>query len=251
MKYTEEHEWLRVEDDLVVVGITGHASEQLGDIVFVELPEEGATVTKDDEVVVIESVKAASDILAPLDGEIVEVNGALTDNPSLIKHALGVEAAMRASARAAGEDEEVWGIIGLVHDFDYQQNPTEEAHLHVGTQILRDRGWPEDWILAIASHADYMGVPRDTAVAKTLFAVDELSGFLTACALVRPDKSIAEVKVKSVKKKLKDKAFARGVNRDDVRNGAEELGVDLGDHIEFVRDAMATIADQLELPPAG
>ena len=173
-----------------------------------------------------------------------------TDNPSLIKHALGVEAAMRASAQSAGEDEEMWGVIGLVHDFDYQQNPTEETHLHVGTQILRDRGWPEDWILAIASHADYMGVSRDTAVAKTLFAVDELSGFLTACALVRPDKSIAEVKVKSVKKKLKDKAFARGVNRDDVRNGAEALGVDLGEHIAFVRDAMATIADQLELPPA-
>ena len=174
-----------------------------------------------------------------------------TDNPSLIKHALGVEAAMRAYARSFGEDEEAWGLIGLIHDFDYQQNPTEETHLHVGTKILRDRGWPEDWVRTVASHADYMGVPRDTQGAKTLFAVDELSGFLTACALVRPDKAIAEVKVKSVKKKLKDKAFARGVNRDDVRNGAEELGVDLGEHIEFVRDAMATISDQLELPPSG
>jgi predicted hydrolase (HD superfamily) len=153
-----------------------------------------------------------------------------TDNPSLIKHALGVEAAMRAYARTFGEDEDMWGVIGLIHDFDYQQNPTEESH---------------------ASHADYMGVPRDSRAAKTLFAVDELSGFLTACALVRPDKAIAEVKVKSVKKKLKDKAFARGVNRDDVRNGAEELGVDLGEHIAFVRDAMATISDQLELPPPG
>jgi putative nucleotidyltransferase with HDIG domain len=172
-----------------------------------------------------------------------------TDNPSLIKHGLGVEAAMRAYARSCGEDEEAWGVIGLVHDFDYQQNPTEETHLHVGTAILRDRGWPEEWVRIIASHADYMGVPRDNRAAKTLFAVDELSGFLTACALVRPDKSIAEVKVKSVKKKLKDKAFARGVNRDDVRNGVEELGVELGEHIEFVRDAMATIADQLELPP--
>jgi putative nucleotidyltransferase with HDIG domain len=173
-----------------------------------------------------------------------------TDNPSLIKHALGVEAAMRAYARSFGEDEEAWGLIGLIHDFDYQQNPTEETHLHVGTKILRDRGWPEDWVRTVASHAHYMGVPRDTQGAKTLFAVDELSGFLTACALVRPDKAIAEVKVKSVKKKLKDKAFARGVNRDDVRNGAEELGVDLGEHIEFVRDAMATISDQLGLPPA-
>ena len=172
-----------------------------------------------------------------------------TDNPSLIKHALAVEAAMRAHARHYGEDEEVWGTIGLVHDFDYQQNPTEEAHLHVGTEILRQRGWPEEWVRVIASHADYMGVPRDSLVAKVLFAVDELTGFLTACALVRPDKAVAEVRVKSVKKKLKDKAFARAVNRDDVRRGAEELGVDLGEHIERVRDGMATIADQLELPP--
>jgi putative nucleotidyltransferase with HDIG domain len=172
-----------------------------------------------------------------------------TDNPSLIKHALGVEAAMRAYARSFGENEEVWGIIGLIHDFDYQQNPTEATHLHVGTGILRDRGWPEEWIETAASHADYMGVPRDTQVKKTLFAVDELSGFLTACALVRPDTAIAEVKVKSVRKKLKDKAFARGVNREDVTRGAEELGVDFDQHIAFVRDAMATIADQLELPP--
>jgi putative nucleotidyltransferase with HDIG domain len=174
-----------------------------------------------------------------------------TDNPSLLKHALAVEAAMRAYARRFGEDQETWGIIGLVHDFDYQRNPTEDTHLHVGTRILRERGWPEDWVLAVASHADYMGVPRDTTVAKALFAVDELTGFLTACALVRPDTSVAEVKVKSVKKKLKDKAFARGVNREDVRSGAEALGVDLGEHIEFVRDAMATIADELELPPGG
>jgi putative nucleotidyltransferase with HDIG domain len=172
-----------------------------------------------------------------------------TDNPSLIKHALGVEAAMRAYARKFGEDEATWGIIGLIHDFDYQQNPTEDTHLHVGTRILRERGWPEEWIETAASHADYMGVPRDNRVKKTLFAVDELSGFLTACALVRPDKAVAEVKVKSVKKKLKDKAFARGVNREDVTRGAEELGIDLDQHIEFVRDAMATIADQLELPP--
>jgi putative nucleotidyltransferase with HDIG domain len=174
-----------------------------------------------------------------------------TDNPSLIKHALAVEAAMRAYARRFGEDEEVWGAVGLIHDFDYQQNPTEETHLHVGTAILRERGWPEEWIRTVASHADYMGVARDTAAAKTLFAVDELTGFLTACALVRPDRAIAEVQAKSVKKKLKDKAFARGVNRDDVRRGAEELGVELAEHIEFVRDAMATIADQLELPPAS
>jgi putative nucleotidyltransferase with HDIG domain len=171
-----------------------------------------------------------------------------TDNPSLIKHALGVEAAMRAYATSFGEDADMWGVIGLIHDFDYQQNPTEETHVHVGMKILAERGWPEEWIRIAASHADYMGIPRDNRAAKTLFAVDELVGFLTACALVRPDKAIAEVKIKSVKKKLKDKAFARAVNRDDVRNGAEELGVDLGEHIGFVRDAMATIADQLELP---
>jgi len=174
-----------------------------------------------------------------------------TDNPSLLKHALAVEAAMRAYARHHGENEDSWGIIGLIHDFDYQQNPTEETHLHVGCGILRERGWPEDWVTTVASHADYMGVPRNTLVAKVLFAVDELSGFLTACALVRPDKSIADVKIKSVKKKLKDKAFARGVNRNDVCSGAEALGVELGDHIEFVRDAMATIADELGLPPSS
>ncbi len=174
-----------------------------------------------------------------------------TDNPSLIKHALAVEAAMRAYARRFGEDEEAWGIVGLIHDFDYQQNPTEATHLHVGTAILADRGWPQDWIRTVASHADYMGVPRDSLAAKALFAVDELTGFLTACALVRPDTAIAEVKVKSVKKKLKDKAFARGVNREDVRRGTEELGVELDEHIAFVRDAMAGIADELGLPPSA
>jgi putative nucleotidyltransferase with HDIG domain len=171
-----------------------------------------------------------------------------TDNPSLIKHALAVEVAMRAYARRFGEDEAAWGAIGLIHDFDYQHNPTVETHLHAGTAILRERGWPDDWVRTVASHADYMGVPRDTLAAKTLFAVDELTGFLTACALVRPDRSIAAVQAASVKKKLKDKAFARSVNREDIVRGAEELGVDLAAHIEVVRDAMATIADQLELP---
>jgi len=195
--------------------------------------------------------RVEEDIMAatPTRQEAWELLTEFTDNPSLIKHALAVEAAMRAYAQHFGEDEEAWSIVGLIHDFDYQQNPTEETHLHVGTRILRERGWPEEWVLAVASHADYMGVPRGTAMARTLFAVDELTGFLTACALVRPDKAVAEVKVKSVKKKLKDKAFARGVNRDDVRQGVEELGVELGEHIAFVRDAMATVADQLELPP--
>ncbi|MCD4749998.1 MAG: HDIG domain-containing protein [Thermoanaerobaculales bacterium] len=171
-----------------------------------------------------------------------------TTNPSLLKHALAVEAAMRAYAARFGDDQDVWGVVGLIHDFDYEQNYTEQTHLHVGCRILRDRGWPEEWVLAVASHADYMEVPREEPIRKTLFAVDELSGFLTACALVRPDKSIAEVKVKSVKKKLKDKAFARGVNREDVYSGVEDLGVDLDEHIEFVRDAMAGIAADLGLP---
>ena len=171
-----------------------------------------------------------------------------TDNPSLIKHALAVEAGMRAYAERLGGDPDEWGIIGLIHDFDYQQNPTAETHLHAAKRILGERGWPQEWIDAVCSHADYMGIPRDTPMKKALFAVDELSGFLTACVLVRPDKAIANVKVKSVKKKLKDKAFARGVNREDVRRGAEELGVELDEHIATVRDAMATIAAQLELP---
>lgn len=174
-----------------------------------------------------------------------------TDNPSLLKHALAVEAAMRAYAERFDEDPDAWGIVGLIHDFDYQQNPTEDTHVHVGARILRDRGWPESWVRAVEGHAAYMGVPRDTLMARTLFAVDELCGFLTACALVRPDVAVANVKVKSVKKKLKDKAFARGVNRDDVRRGVEELEVDLDDHIAFVRDAMASISDALELPPSA
>ncbi len=186
----------------------------------------------------------------PTRAEARELLGEFTDNESLVKHALAVEAAMRAYARRFDEDEEAWAIVGLVHDFDYQQNPTVETHVHVGTRILSERGWPEAWVRAIAGHADYMGVPRDTRMGQALFAVDELTGFLTAAALVRPDKDIAGVKVSSVKKKLKDKAFARSVNRDDIRRGAEELGVDLDEHIAFVRDAMAGIAGELGLPPA-
>lgn len=174
-----------------------------------------------------------------------------TTNPSLIKHGLSVEAAMRAYARHFEQDEEAWGIVGLVHDFDYEQNPTEETHLHVGLSILRDQGWPEEWVLAVGSHADYMGIPRDSSLRKTLFAVDELTGFLTACALVRPDRSVANVKISSVKKKLKDKAFARAVSREDVYSGAEALEIELGDHIEFVRNAMAEISNDLGLPEAS
>jgi len=145
-----------------------------------------------------------------------------TKKENLIKHALAVEAAMRAYARKFGEDEEAWGIVGLLHDFDYDMYPSLEDHPFKGAEILREKGYPEEWIEAILGHAEHTGVPRTTRMAKTLFAVDELCGFITAVALVRPDKKLESVKVKSVKKKLKDKAFARQVSREDIRKGAEE-----------------------------
>jgi len=170
-----------------------------------------------------------------------------THNPALIKHALAVEAAMRGYARRFGEDEETWGIIGLIHDFDYERHPTREEHPFKGAEILRARGVSEDWVRTVLSHADYSGVPRDTRMAKALFAVDELCGFLTACALVRPDKKIAGVEATSVRKKMKQKSFAAQVSREDIIAGAEGLGVDLDEHIAAVRDAMATVAEQLGL----
>ena len=171
-----------------------------------------------------------------------------TANPNLRKHALAVEAAMRAHARRLGVDEEEFGAVGLLHDFDYEKNPTQETHVWVGAKLLREQGWPEAWVRAIEGHADYTGVPRDTDMARCLYAVDELTGFLTACTLVRPDKTIANVPVESVLKRMKEKAFARSVNRDDIRRGAEEIGMDLAAHIVFVRDAMASIAAELGLP---
>ncbi|BAI81265.1 HAD-superfamily hydrolase [Deferribacter desulfuricans SSM1] len=168
-----------------------------------------------------------------------------TKSDSLIKHALAVETAMRAYAEKFGEDVEKWGVVGLLHDFDYEKYPSEEEHPYKGAEILKERGYPEDIIEAILGHADYTGVERKTLMAKTLFAVDELSGFLLACAYVRPDKKIANVKVKSVKKKLKDKSFARGVNREDIYKGVEELGVDLDEHIAFLIEALSKNADIL------
>ncbi len=170
-----------------------------------------------------------------------------TQKEALINHALSVEAAMRAYAEKFGEDVEAWGIVGLIHDFDYEKHPTAEEHPFVGVKILREKGWPEEWIEAILGHADYSGVPRETLLAKTLFAVDELCGFITAVTYVRPSRSLAEVKVKSVKKKLKDKRFAAAVSREDIHNGAEALGVDLDEHIEFTIKAMQKVADQLGL----
>lgn len=170
-----------------------------------------------------------------------------TQSPNLRKHALAVEAAMRAYARHFGEDEERWGIVGLIHDFDYERYPTAEDHPYRGAEILRQRGWPEEIADAVLSHASYTGVPRDTLMKKALFAVDELTGLITAVALVRPSKSIHDVKVKSVRKKWKDRAFAAGVNREDIEEGARELGVELNEHIAIVLQAMQSIAEDLDL----
>jgi putative nucleotidyltransferase with HDIG domain len=170
-----------------------------------------------------------------------------TLSESLRKHALAVEACLRAYARKFGEDEDKWGIVGLIHDFDYDKFPSAEDHPYRGNEILAERGWPEEIRTAIMSHADYTGVPRNSKLEKTLFACDELAGFITAAALVRPDKSIHSLEAKSVKKRMKDKAFARTVSRDDIVNGARDLGVDLDEHIDFCIAAMRGIAKELGL----
>ena len=166
-----------------------------------------------------------------------------TESESLRRHMYSVEIAMRAYARRYGEDEEAWGLVGLLHDFDYEKYPNDahsptEEHPAFGVGVLRQRGLPEPACLAILGHATYCGVPRDSLMARALFAVDELCGFLVACTLVRPSKSLNDLKVKSVKKKLKDKGFARGVNREDILRGVDELGVPLDEHIEFLIEAL-------------
>lgn len=175
-----------------------------------------------------------------------------TASDSLRKHMLSVEAAMRAYAEKGGEDVERWGLTGLIHDFDYERFPNDdhsptEQHPAEGVRILRSKGWPEDILEAILGHATYSGVPRRTQMAKTLFAVDELTGLITATALVKPSRSVHDVEAKSVRKKMKDKAFARGVNRDDVMLGVSELGVDLDEHIAFVISAMQRVAADIGL----
>ncbi|RMF94373.1 MAG: HDIG domain-containing protein [Nitrospinota bacterium] len=160
---------------------------------------------------------------------------------------LAVEAAMRAYARKYGADEDLWGITGLLHDFDYERWPSLEEHTVRGAEILKSHGYPEEMIYAIRAHNNVVGPPRKSLLDKTLFAVDELTGLITAVALVRPSKSLMEVQAKSVRKKMKDKAFARGVNREDIIRGAEELGVDLNEHIDFVIKAMQGIAEELGL----
>ena len=170
-----------------------------------------------------------------------------TQSESLRKHALAVEACMRAYARKSGEDEDKWGVVGLIHDFDYEKWPSLDDHPYKGNEILKERGYSDEIRLAIMSHAEYTGVPRQSPMEKTLFACDELAGFITACALVKPGKSLAEVDAKSVRRKMKDKAFARSVNRSDIINGAADLGVDLEEHIAFCIEAMKGIADKLGL----
>jgi putative nucleotidyltransferase with HDIG domain len=170
-----------------------------------------------------------------------------TQSESLRKHMMAVEACMKAYARKHGEDENKWGITGLLHDFDYEKYPTPQEHPFVGNKILEERGYPEEIRRAILSHAEYSGVKRETPMEKTLFACDELAGFITATALVKPSKSLAEVDAKSIRKKMKDKAFARSVNRDDIVNGAADLGVDLDEHIAFCIEAMKQIAGELGL----
>lgn len=170
-----------------------------------------------------------------------------TKSESLIKHALGVEAVMRAYARKYGEDEEIWATVGLLHDFDYEVHPTADKHPVEGSKILRERGYPEDIIYAILCHADYLDLERKSLMDKAIFAVDELVGLVTAVALVRPNKSVMEVEVKSVRKKMKDKAFARGVIREDIINGTAQLGVDMDEHIALVIQAMQGVAEELGL----
>ncbi|HEX8816558.1 MAG TPA: HDIG domain-containing protein [Terriglobales bacterium] len=170
-----------------------------------------------------------------------------TQSESLRKHALAVEACMRAYARKFGGDEDLWGIVGLIHDFDYEKYPSAQDHPYRGNEILTQRGYSDEIRRAIMSHADYTGVKPESPMEKSLFACDELAGFLTACALVKPGKSLAEVEPKSVRKKMKDKAFARSVNREDIINGAASLGVELEDHIAFCIAAMQAVAPELGL----
>src|SRR5918992_2683417 len=173
-----------------------------------------------------------------------------TKGDSLRKHALAVEAAMRACSKRYGEpdaDENEWALVGLLHDFDYEMFPTPDQHPFTGANILCGRGYSNRIIRAIMGHATYTGVPRDTNMARALFATDELCGFLVACALVRPSRSLDDLEVSSVKKKLKDKAFARTVNRDDIRQGVAELGVDLDGHVRFVIEALKPVQKEIGL----
>ena len=173
----------------------------------------------------------------------------IRDSDIIVRHGLAVEAAMRAYATKFGGDPEYWGIAGLVHDFDWDVCPTPEEHPTFGANILKDKGFPEDIIRAVLTHGEHTGIERINTMEKTLFAVDELTGFVVAVALVRPSKSLEDTKVSSVKKKFKDKAFAKGVIREDIFKGSQELGVELDDHIAFIIEALKPVATQLGLNP--
>jgi putative nucleotidyltransferase with HDIG domain len=173
-----------------------------------------------------------------------------TESEALLRHALAVEASVRAYARKLGGDEELWGVTALLHDFDWEMHPTLDQHPQDGAPILREEGYPEEVVEGVLSHAEHLGMPRDTPMKKALFACDELSGFVHACGLVRPD-GIETLEPKSVKKKLKQPSFAAGVHREDVYKGAEELGVELDDHIRFVIEALRPIAPDLGLRTAA
>ena len=183
--------------------------------------------------------------------EALELLHEYTKSDSLRRHALGIEQAMRKMAEKYNGDPDEWGLTGLLHDFDYEMFPTEKEHPYKGNAILKEKGFPESICNAIMGHAAYTGVPRETDMAKALFAVDELTGFIFAVTYVRPSKSILEVKPKSVKKKLKQRSFAASVNRNDIYQGIEELGVDLTEHIQFVIDALKEKAESLGLKGTG
>lgn len=180
--------------------------------------------------------------------EALELMHEYTKSDALRKHMYAVESAMRAYARKYGDDEERWAIVGILHDFDYEMYPDAPEHPAKGSEILKDKGYPDDVRRAILGHAAYMNVPRDTMMAKVLYACDELCGFVNACSVIRPNK-ILDLEVNSVKKKLKDKGFARNVSRDDIQRGAAELGVPFDEHIRSVIEAMKADADRLGLKP--
>ncbi len=180
------------------------------------------------------------------DGALVLLR-AHTENENLIKHMLAVEAAMRAWARKLGENEDLWGLTGLLHDLDYEKHPTPEEHPMFGVGILQEEKFPDEMIHAIKAHATYLGIPRTSDLDKALFAVDELTGFIVAVTLMQPTRKLADLKVSSVRKKMKQKGFARNVNREDIESGAADMDISLEDHIVFVADAMRSISDELGL----
>jgi predicted hydrolase (HD superfamily) len=188
-------------------------------------------------------------VSAPTRDEAWELVTSMTKTEQLRRHMRSVEAAMRAYARRFGEDEESWAVLGLIHDWDYESGPTLDLHPMRGIAMLREKGWPDDVLDDIASHADYLAIVRDTPRRKALFAVDEMCGFIIACALVKPDKSLSAVEPATVRKKMKDKAFARGVHREELVAGAELLGIPFDEHVEIVRDALKPIAQELGLNP--